>query len=426
MAPKVSTKDRRSKQQVAVDVVDKGAPLTEVTSISSNSKSQQRMELSSLKRIIKEDRTDKARAIIAVVHSSQVPELERKLQGSKLKFWRGKTTVKVSTPRSLQATIDAVQADKGAPRHLTLLVGQDLATLEFKVASAMKSLSIFRHEDASLEPPTGTLLVSGASTYAKTRLDQWQAKDHQNHAVYLGRGVGIRIESEVLNDPMYNYGGPAGSYVPPSTSRELQKGSGGQMEQSMPRKQLIPAGGGWGDSYTLSLSNNEKNEIYELFNSLHHTPDEDNLCYGPNGETMQMQRPPQPWWEKWQGPIGHIIGILTGAKNAHSMRATAGGLFVEYHFGAAALSIGAAGLPQAITLAAGPAMMLGVGAAAAVYFVSWEAVFKWLWGVIKKMFVSFLKVWERLMAWVASKLSGASSEEGKPQEGYHMPPHLFG
>lgn len=87
MAPKVSTKDRRSKQKVAVDVVDKGAPLSEVTSVSS--RSQQQMELTSLKRIIKEDRADKARTIIAVVHSSQVPELERKLQGSKLKFWRG-------------------------------------------------------------------------------------------------------------------------------------------------------------------------------------------------------------------------------------------------------------------------------------------------------------------------------------------------
>ncbi|KAK8105312.1 hypothetical protein PG999_008671 [Apiospora kogelbergensis] len=408
MAPKVSTKDRRSKQKVAVDVVDKGAPLSEVTSVSS--RSQQQMELTSLKRIIKEDRADKARTIIAVVHSSQVPELERKLQGSKLKFWRGKTTVKITTPKSLQATIDTVQADKSAPRHLTLLVGQDLATLEFKVAAAMKSLSIFRHEDPGLGPPAGTLLVSGASTYAKTRLDQWQAKQHQNHAVYLGRGVGIRIESEVLNDPI--------------ASRELQVGGGQQMEQSMPRK-LVPAGGGWGDSYTLSLSNSDKNEVYELFNSLHYGQEEDNLCYGPNGETMQMQRPPQPWWEKWQGPIGHIIGILTGAKNAHSMRATAGGMFVEYHFGAAALSIGAAGLPQAITLAAGPAVMLGVGAAAAVYFVPWEAVFKWLWGVVKKMFQSFLAVWERLMRWVASKLSGSSSE-GKNKDGRPMPPNLFG
>lgn len=91
MAPKVPSKERRSKQQPVVEINSKdskGAPLSEVSSASSRSQ-QRSMELSSLKRIIKEDRTDKARAIIAVVNSSAVPELERKLQGSKLKFWRG-------------------------------------------------------------------------------------------------------------------------------------------------------------------------------------------------------------------------------------------------------------------------------------------------------------------------------------------------
>ncbi|KAK8128714.1 hypothetical protein PG984_009822 [Apiospora sp. TS-2023a] len=411
MAPKLPSKDRRSKQQPVVEISSKGAPLSEVSSASSRSQ-QRSMELSSLKRIIKEDRTDKARAIIAVVHSSAVPELEKKLQGSKLKFWRGKTTVKITSPKQLQSTIELVQSDKSAPRQLTLLVGQDLDTIEFKVAASMKSLSIFRHEDQSLGPPAGTLLIAGSSTYAKTRLDQWQAKQHQSHAVYLGRGVGIRIETDVLNDPAFNNGGPM------NRDMQVQQPSGGD------RKQMVPVGGGWGDSYTLSLSNSDKNEVYELFNSLHHTPDEDHLCYDERGTQMAM-RPERPWWEKWEKPIGHIIGILTGAKNAQSMRATAGGMFVEYHFGAAALSIGAAGLPQAITLAAGPATMLGVGAAAAAYFIPWEAVFKWLWGVVRKMFQSFLAIWERLMRWVASKLSGASQAEGK--NGSHpMPPIQFG
>ncbi|KAK7955928.1 uncharacterized protein PG986_005150 [Apiospora aurea] len=413
MAPKVPSKEGRSKKRSAtVEVSSKGgAALSEVSS--SDSRSQQRMEISSLKRIIKEDRTDKARAIIAVVNSSAVPELERKLQGSKLKFWKGKTTVKITSPRSLQSTIELVQSEKSAPRHLTLLVGQDLDTLEFKVSAKMNSLSIFRHEDSSLGPPAGTLLIAGSSTYAKTRLDQWQAKQHQSHAVYLGRGVGIRIESDVLNDPAYNNGGPG--------NREVQVAQ--PADQTVSRPKLFPAGGGWGDSYTLSLSNSDKNEVYELFNSLHHTPDEDHLCYDERGTQMAM-RPERPWWEKWEKPIGHIIGILTGAKNAQSMRATAGGMFVEYHFGAAALSIGAAGLPQAITLAAGPATMLGVGAAAAAYFVPWDAVFKWLWGVIRKMFQSFLAVWERLMRWVASKLSG-TSVEGK-NSNHPMPPIEFG
>ncbi|KAK8042915.1 hypothetical protein PG994_013398 [Apiospora phragmitis] len=394
MAPKPPSKERRSKQPPTVEVSSKGAPLSEVSSSSSRSpQSQQRMELTSLKRIIKEDRTDKARAIIAVVNPSAVPELERKLQGSKLKFWRGKTTVKITNPRSLQSTIELVQSDKSAPRHLTLLVGQDLDTIDFKVSANMKSLSIFRHEDSNLGPPPGTLLISGSSTYAKTRLDQWQAKQHQSHAVYLGRGVGIRIESDVLNDPAFNNGGPM--------NRDLQ----------VQQPAADPSAG--------------RKLVYELFNSLHHTPDDDHLCYDERGNTQMAMRPERPWWEKWEKPIGHIIGILTGAKNAQSMRATAGGLFVEYHFGAAALSIGAAGLPQAITLAAGPAAMLGVGAAAAAYFVPWDAVFKWLWGVIRKMFQSFLAVWERLMRWVASKLSGASSSEGK--NGNHpMPPIEFG
>lgn len=49
-----------------------------------------RGELSSLKRIIKEDRTGKDRAIIAVVSQDQVADLERKIYTSKWKFWAGK------------------------------------------------------------------------------------------------------------------------------------------------------------------------------------------------------------------------------------------------------------------------------------------------------------------------------------------------
>lgn len=49
-----------------------------------------RGELSSLKKIIKEDRTGKDRAIIAVVSQDQVAALERKIYTSKWKFWAGK------------------------------------------------------------------------------------------------------------------------------------------------------------------------------------------------------------------------------------------------------------------------------------------------------------------------------------------------
>lgn len=68
----------------------KSPSLKRTLSTPSSTNKPQRGELSSLKKIIKEDRTGKDRAIIAVVSQDQVADLERKIYTSKWKFWAGK------------------------------------------------------------------------------------------------------------------------------------------------------------------------------------------------------------------------------------------------------------------------------------------------------------------------------------------------
>lgn len=293
----------------------------------------------------------------------------------------GKNTVRVTTPDSLQSAIDLAQGDRNGARNLTILVSQELDTLdEFHVGASIKNLSIFRHEDVQLGPPVGALLISGSCTFAKTRLDRWQFKKHQSHNVYLGNGVGIALDAEVFNVPVRANGSGNGN-------NEIE------LRNRTPRV--------WGNQCSLTLTDAERGEVYQLFNSLHQSE-----VSGTGNE--------QPWWERWQKPISLIIGILTGNKSGHTMRATVGGLYVEFNFGAAVLSAGAAGIPQIISLAAGPASLLGVGAAAAVYYLPWEAIMTWLWNIIKSLFQGILAIFERLMHWVASKFKGQDRTDGPP------------
>lgn len=360
---------------------------------SSSRSLSKRPEVTHMNRIIKEDRAEKGRAIIAVVKADDLQELERKSKNSKWKFWQGKSIVRVTTPEKLQDVINSMHLNEKEKncRHLTLLVTKELEEITFNVGSIIQTLSVFRHD--SDPSPAGSLLINGSAMFSGVRLDEWQARKHKKHAIYLGQGVGIKIEDlSAVTAP---------STPPSQTITMIDNENSTTTSSAVAKKTARAPARVWG-TYTLTLSNSEKGEVYELFNSLYQNNNNNN--------------PDLPWWERWQGPISTILGILTGSKPVNSLRATAGGFYVEYQFGAALMTLGGVGFQTAVTSAAGPAAMLGLGAASAVYFIPWNAVFKWFWEVFKSLYRQFLSLWEKLMRWLSDKIkgSGGSDKGGQP------------
>ncbi|KAJ0277262.1 hypothetical protein CBS470a_010366 [Colletotrichum nupharicola] len=84
-----------------------------------------------------------------------------------------------------------------------------------------------------------------------------------------------------------------------------------------------------------------------------------------------------------------------------------GGVYVKYAFGFHALELGAAGAKAAtVVTAAGPAVVMGVTAAAAVYFIPWESLMDWLKGALSFLWGKVCAVWERFKDWVMHLFGG--------------------
>lgn len=184
----------------------------------------------------------------------------------------------------------------------------------------------------------GKLLVNGASTFKSIRLDEWQSRPHR-HGIFLGRGVGIKV---------------------------------GEMR----------AGSIWSDTVD-SLSMEEKEDIGAYYKQMY--------AHGRREDS---------WWKSWKAPIAAILGILSGtAKAISSLQCTSGGVFVDYGFGNSAPRTPVRS--TAIASAAGPAVMLGVRFAAAVYFIPWDSLLSWLKGVFERLWGKFVTFWDKLCSWMA-------------------------
>ncbi|KAF4966961.1 hypothetical protein F66182_17945, partial [Fusarium sp. NRRL 66182] len=95
------------------------------------------------------------------------------------------------------------------------------------------------------------------------------------------------------------------------------------------------------------------------------------------------------WWREWRGTVATILGLVVSAGTlVINLKATAGGIFVEYKLGIMSVKVAAGAVKtSALVTAAGPAVLLVAGFAAAVYFVSWDKVFSWM-----KSF--FSRIWD--------------------------------
>ncbi|KAH0592130.1 hypothetical protein MHUMG1_10082 [Metarhizium humberi] len=201
----------------------------------------------------------------------------------------------------------------------------------------------------------GKLLVHGSSTYNDVRLDKWQAHKHGRHELLVGYKHGVRIKiADIVNLPNW------------SRCR-----------------------GEFGDS--------EKSQLRQHFETLSKDSD----------------------WHKVRGPVAAILGIVVGtAKFTVALGGAVGGIHVKYAFGLHALEIGAGGAKfTVVATAAGPAVALGVLAAAAVYFVPWEHLFDWLRGAVSCVWDKACEIWEKFKDWVLCLFTNTSPRKPRQVHG---------
>uniref|UniRef100_L2FT74 Uncharacterized protein n=1 Tax=Colletotrichum fructicola (strain Nara gc5) TaxID=1213859 RepID=L2FT74_COLFN len=198
------------------------------------------------------------------------------------------------------------------------------------------------------EGTKGKLYVDGSSTYNNVRLDKWQAHRHKRHTLLLGHRRGVRIRlADIVNIPNW----------------------------ARCRNQFTES---------------EQAELRQHFDAL-------------SGKSR---------WNDVRAVVSAIVGLAVGTvKPKIAANAAVGGVYVKYAFGFHALEIGAAGAKAATVInAAGPAVVMGVTAAAAVYFIPWESLIDWLKGAL-----SFL--------WDKRTISESTSEivedrwAGRPRQG---------
>lgn len=196
--------------------------------------------------------------------------------------------------------------------------------------------------------PRENIIIEGTSTFDGTRLDNWQVNDDRN--LYIGQhGISISIN-------------PAES-------------------------------SGWAKAASQPWGGLPSHRFEELRRALPET----------SGFSSEAD-----WWDKWKGVAAGVLGIVAGtAKMAASLKAAAGGIHIKYVgkflLTTHTVEVGAAyGKIATVFTAAGPAVLLGAGVAAAVYFIPWKEFFKWLSGLLPVI----VQACQSVLEWFSSWFSG--------------------
>ncbi|KAJ1338620.1 hypothetical protein MN608_01480 [Microdochium nivale] len=267
--------------------------------------------------IIREERNDEETTILAVVPNDVLPQLTDKCRSKKWKFWHNGKPVELTTQKSIQSAVDTI-VNNGCGQRLVLVVSEHIDTLNFDVTP----VGGYPHSFGVIRGCRDRR--SGKSRSAKLILDGSSTFDgirldqwtasKQNGQVFLGPNVHVRVHM-----------GEPGSLF-------KEHFSSGQVIRSQ-----------------LSFLN-------------------DCPMIGK-------------WWKDWQGPISSIIGLAaTTVRISASLKTTASGFYLSHSSVAwGTWTMGASHVTAtAVMTAAGPAALLGAGAAAAVYFFPWEDFFLWL------------------------------------------------
>lgn len=243
----------------------------------------------------------------------------------------------VTTVEDLQVAIETIRKEFRHFKVLTILVSAQVDALyPFAVGSRIQTLQIFR-----CGPNTdrnGRLLIAGNSTFNKVSLDKWQEEERNGRKLLVGDGVGVRVHSK------------------------------------------------WRSSAASSVFNLDKKEQEELKAHL---------------EAMREVKMHKNWWKNWKGPVAAILGLVTTTgKIVVGLKVAAGGAFVDFNCAAFSLKAGTVGF-KASTVATvmGPAVLLGVGVAAAVYFIPWDDLISWIGSLISRLSSWIARLWEGFLSW---------------------------
>jgi hypothetical protein len=219
---------------------------------------------------------------------------------------------------------------------LNLLFAANIRNITFNAPSFFAELRVFRYTPKENKQQ---LLIAGSSTYSNIRLNNWEASRQKKHTCIIGHEGGVRIQVEGLSDL-------------PDWNRARSK-----------------------------LDQRQQSVIEESFAKIRQA----------NGN-----------WDAIKNPVAAILSLLVGsAKFAAGISATASGFHVKYAFGAHALEIGMAGAKvTAVATAAGPAVVLGIAAATAVYYIPWPSLASFMERALWFMWEKIKDVWSTFLTWV--------------------------
>ena len=252
--------------------------------------------------------------------------------------------VEVTTRKRLNQILDKLDSYEEI-ESVFMLVSRKVHNISFSVRGEnITDLKIVRCNDGQ----EGNVTINGGSTFGGTRLDQWQVNSERR--LYIGEhGVQIRVE-----DPS-----------------------------------VIP---GWADAHKSPATAAVSDRVKDLKTQLEKTE-------GASSSTWTE------WWDKWNGPAAAAVGIATATtKYAFDLKGVVGGVAVRHTVSSplfkSTTEVAAFGAKlSSVVTAAGPAVILGVASAAAVYFVPWERFFGWLGDSIKSIFKAFSSLKEWFLGW---------------------------
>lgn len=270
----------------------------------------------------------------------------------KVKVKKTKAVMCITTPQTLQQEIDS-SASHGQVHELFLLISRhvEIQQLQINVPSTVDNLYIIRCANESKRPGSveanRKLVLNGGSTFCGVRLDEWQSKRVGEHNIILGPDVAIQLSMGI-----------------PWTARDA----------------------------LAVISKQQREEVCKHFKEMCEAKCEGN-----------------PQWDKWRDPVNKLLDVAAGTSSlAQVVECYAGGIVVQ-----AATTLTASGIEGAFRVSAGllclsgPGQMalIGVGAAAAIYYIPWDTV----WGWFRSAFGAFLswlmRAWENLKSWVQTTVT---------------------
>lgn len=115
------------------------------------------------------------------------------------------------------------------------------------------------------------------------------------------------------------------------------------------------------------------------------------------------------WWREWSGSLAAVLGILAGGTTLITKVSAAGsGTLVNFSCPFFSLAIAKASVSvTGIATAAGSAVLVGAGVAAAIYFIPWDKFFEWLGRVVSWLADGFATIWDMFKSWLVNQGSDA-------------------